>query len=248
MIRIVLIVLAVLMLYIAWRMFRRWLTGTSPARLAKQLRGGLFGLGLGLVALLLITGKLPILLALVGGVLAVASRLLPTLLQFGPALYDLWRRRGRGTRAGETPQSTVQTRLVRVTLNHGSGELDGEILEGQWAGKHFFELGRDDLVALYQRWSIDDAESAALLEAYLDKTLGTDWRPGASQSAGARPSGGQMTKDEALAILGLHGDATRDEIVAAHRRLMQKVHPDRGGSDYLAAQINLAKDILLGHR
>jgi DnaJ-class molecular chaperone len=54
-----------------------------------------------------------------------------------------------------------------------------------------------------------------------------------------------MSREEALSILGLKADAGREDIIAAHRRLMQKVHPDRGGSDYMAAQINKAKDILL---
>lgn len=54
-----------------------------------------------------------------------------------------------------------------------------------------------------------------------------------------------MTYDDALQILGLEPGATRDAIVDAHRRLIQKLHPDRGGSDYLASQINQARKVLL---
>lgn len=55
-----------------------------------------------------------------------------------------------------------------------------------------------------------------------------------------------MSKEEALDILGLKADASKEDILSAHKRMMQKVHPDRGGSDHLAAQINKAKDTLLG--
>ena len=55
----------------------------------------------------------------------------------------------------------------------------------------------------------------------------------------------ELTRSEALAVLGLSGDASREDIVSAHRTLIQKLHPDRGGNDYLAAKINEAKDFLL---
>lgn len=67
---------------------------------------------------------------------------------------------------------------------------------------------------------------------------------GGNQQAAAR--NGQMGIDEAMEVLGLKPGYSRDDVIQAHRRMMQKVHPDRGGSDYLAAQINRAKDVLLG--
>ncbi len=67
-----------------------------------------------------------------------------------------------------------------------------------------------------------------------------------SHHYGRAPSPGPMTENEACEVLGLPRDASTEEIRAAHKRLIKQYHPDQGGSDYLAARINMAKDILLG--
>jgi DnaJ homolog subfamily C member 19 len=85
---------------------------------------------------------------------------------------------------------------------------------------------------------------------YLGSLFG---RPAGAQNEGPRGrsggprgrSGGSMSRADALDILGLDPQPSRDEILAAHRRLIQKLHPDRGGTTYLAAQLNAAKERLL---
>jgi hypothetical protein len=149
-----------------------------------------------------------------------------------------------GPVGGQT--SRVQSKYLRMTLNHDSGEIGGEVLAGRFAGKSLGQLDLDDLLQLMRECQHDD-ESVALLQAYLDREY-ADWQQHAGaegqQQSTAVP--GQMSRDEALQVLGLSADASAADIIEAHRRLMQKLHPDRGGSAYLAATINLAKQTLLG--
>jgi hypothetical protein len=150
-------------------------------------------------------------------------------------------------RARSTPgQSTsVRTSWLEMELDHDTGEMRGTILRGDHAGRRLDQLGKDALVALHDTVAHDDAETARLLEAYLDRTF-ADWRPSATEDApkAGRASTG-MSRAEALKVLGLQEGAGDDEIRAAHRRLMVQNHPDKGGTDYIAAKINEAKDVLL---
>ncbi len=143
--------------------------------------------------------------------------------------------------------STVQARYVRMTMDHDSGDVDGEVLVGNYQGKALSELDLDALLQLLHECQ-DDDESVALLQAYLDRTYADEWqqRAGAEGQPHSASASGEISHQEALQILGLSAGASEDEIVDAHRRLMQKLHPDRGGSAYLAARINQAKDKLLG--
>lgn len=153
--------------------------------------------------------------------------------------------RRRAAAGGPSPgrSSTVATRYLRMSLDHDTGTISGEVTEGRFGGRSLADLSLEDLLDLRRECS-DDPQSVSILEAYLDK-LHPEWRDGAS-GAPPRGSGGAMTVEEARAILGVGPEATDEEIREAHRRLMQKLHPDRGGSTYLAAQINRARDLLLG--
>jgi len=143
--------------------------------------------------------------------------------------------------------SEVRTSALAMRLDHDSGEMDGEVLSGRFAGAALSALSGEDLGLLVEELR-DDADSLGLLLAYLDRRRDAD--PDAARRArgdgeGARPGGtdrtGDMSPAEALRILGLAPGASLEEIRAAHHRLMKRVHPDLGGSDALAAMINAAK-------
>ncbi|WP_246770851.1 DnaJ domain-containing protein [Aestuariivirga sp. YIM B02566] len=143
-------------------------------------------------------------------------------------------------------RSRVATSLLAMELDHDSGRMDGQILAGPLKGRLLSALKEDELKAFHRQCTTVNDQSRALLEAWLDRSK-AGWRE--TWQAGPRGNGGTpsatMSRAEALAVLGLKEGASEEDIRAAHRRLMKEFHPDRGGSDYLAAKINQAKDILL---
>lgn len=144
--------------------------------------------------------------------------------------------------------STVRTASLIMILDHDSGKLTGTIIAGPLAGR---ELDALEIGAVAQLAFEVDGESRQLLEAYLDRRS-PGWREHAEGDTGGRrahpPRRGAMTEQEAHEVLGLQPGAGPDDIRKAHRSLMKKLHPDQGGSNYLAARVNEAKDILLrGH-
>ena len=133
-----------------------------------------------------------------------------------------------------------------MSLNHDTGEMNGEVLQGRFRGRNLDTLSKEELMELLRECRAQDDQSASVLEAYLDRMHGDDWRDEADARSDGGTATGTMTQEEAYEVLGLERGATREQIVEAHRHLMQKLHPDRGGSTYLAAKINQAKDLLLG--
>ena len=247
----VLLFLAIV-LAIVW--FLYWFKRTPPQRVARTLRKvavwGLIG-GLALAAL---TGRLNPLFALLGALVPAAIRV-AQLAQLIPTIQRVLRSLGlsapggvagaAGT-AGGPQVSSIRTRYLEMRLEHASGAMDGQVLEGPFAGRWLRDLDLDALLRMLELYRESDERSATLLETYLDRERGPAWRSGDTHGqAGAHASGGPMSEPEAWSILGLQPGADREAIRAAHRRLMQKLHPDRGGSDYLAAKINEAKRVLL---
>jgi hypothetical protein len=148
----------------------------------------------------------------------------------------------------EPDSSTIETAWLRMTLDRSTGALGGDVLSGQFSGARLGELGLDQLSALLAECELADPQSARLVETYLDRTH-PGWRdrsggPDESERK-ADAARGRMTREEAWQVLGLEPGADAAQIHEAHRRLMMKLHPDLGGSNYLASKINMARDVLL---
>ena len=208
-----------------------FLTTVSPATILSSLRWGL-GIGMALLALfLLVTGR---------GLLVVPLALLLFFLRGGGSASGLWTRFRTRFYGQPATNSAIETPWLRMVLDRESGALDGEVLAGNFAGAPLGRLSLDQLHALLAECEAADEQSARLIEAYLDRT-----HPGWRDRPQAPPASGRMSRDEALQVLGLAAGAGAEQIKEAHRRLMVKLHPDLGGSDYLASKINLARDVLL---
>lgn len=221
----------------------------NPAALAAAARKiGAFVLGIGGLYMMITGRELPALLILSAAAAVGGRNILPGplgrifggLFGGGSPSPDF---SSVGTGANGAKQSVIETPWLAMTLDHDSGALAGTVRQGRFQGRRLADLGQAELMALAAELA-GDAQSAALLESYLDR-VHPAWRQ--AGSGPATPPSGQMTPDEARAVLGVGPQATADEIREAHRRLLKKMHPDVGGSDYLAAKINQAKDLLLRH-
>jgi DnaJ-like protein len=153
---------------------------------------------------------------------------------------------GARTRKSNNQVSRVRSAFLEMELDHDSGAMRGRILAGRHEGAALDALDVATLTGFLP--DIDD-ESRALLMAYLDRRE-PSWREhaqaGAATGRGRQGwSSGKMTEEEAYQILGVQPGASAEDIGRAHRTLMKKLHPDQGGSTYLAARVNEAKDILL---
>ncbi len=221
----------------------RLIVGADPRKLAGALRklGGVVALAA--AGFLILRGALPIAIPLA---------------VFGLALVGGGKGLGLGVPFGSARKSPGQASRVRtdrleMELDHDSGHMDGKVLTGRFSGRALSSLTDGEAFELLDEFQTQGAQEAALIEAYLDWRL-PGWRDqGGDKTAKeeaprgrARPS--RMSLEEAYAVLGLDKGASEDEIRQAHRRLMMKMHPDQGGSTYLAARINEAKEVLLSRR
>ncbi|HYI05109.1 MAG TPA: molecular chaperone DnaJ [Reyranella sp.] len=227
-----LVVLAVVALGIAW--FLR----ANPSSLARGMRMVLVVLGAIAVGGMLIFGLrflpslLPELLGLAG---LVITGLIARALRNRPS--------GGFSSPGTGRRTEVRTAFLQAWIDHGTGDVGGTVLTGRFAGRTLDRLSDSELLDLHEECR-NDADSLRVMEAYLDRRLNVDWRT--AREPPPRGPRTDMTRAEALAVLGLAEGASEEEVKAAHRRLIRRTHPDAGGTADLAARINRAKDVLVG--
>ena len=230
-----------LIILVSVMMVARWFASATPAMVLRTAKWTGAALLVGGGALLLVSGRLSWAMAALAALVPWLFRLLQ--------LHNVWRTiranfsRLSGGRAQPGRSSRVETRFLRMSLDHDSGLLSGEVLDGPFRGCRLSELAFDQAMEL-QRQCAADPQSVQVLEAWLDRTW-PDWRRTASADSSQGTGSVAMDRKEAYAVLGLEFGASPEEVRAAYHKLMSRVHPDHGGSNYLAAKINQAKALLL---
>ncbi len=225
----------IVILIAACVLLARQFAGASPANAALLMRRTLGGGCIFIAFLLFARGLFPVAIP----VFLLGLAILGAGGAFGISFP--WSQKSPGQK------SSVRTEMLAMELDHDSGDLDGEVLAGQFAGRRLADLTLEDILVLRGECLAIKDQSAALLDAYLDR-MHPDWREesGGDATSEARPSdGGDMSIEEAYSILGLAPGSGAADIRRAHRRMMKRFHPDHGGSEYLARKINQARDMLL---
>ena len=194
---------------------------------------------------LAVTGRLHPVTASLGVALTMLARSLPIIMRMFQAV-NIWRaiRAALGIAAVKNGpsagnQSHVDSLYLKMTLDHDSGELDGEVIKGSFTGHILSQMSLDQLQSLRLELEADEG-SCQLLDTFLNRYYGeaaSDTPPGSEASS--------LTTQEAEAILGLRPPYTKADVISSHRKLMQKHHPDRGGDHEFAAKLNAAKDQVL---
>jgi hypothetical protein len=212
----------------------------SPASLDRTVRRA--AIASAVLGALLLLFRVPL-----GFVFLTVSAILPLTLRW----RALWPDFGAAPNRPRGKFSRIETKRLRMALDHDSGALDGLVLDGPYRDRMLSKLALEQILEVRSDCLHDDPDGLPLIEAYLDRVHGAGWRernsgPQSSNDSSPRHASSAMTREEALEILGLRPTASEAEIREAYHSLILKLHPDHGGSDYLAAKVNRARDVLLG--
>ena len=226
------LVLLVGLIFIVWYW---WSTvkGLPAERKRPFLWRSAFWAVLSISVILVVSGRMH----WVGAGLAALIPLGKTFLAFGFRALPILRLLGRF----KTSPSQFKTKSLNVTINFSNSQMDGEVLIGDLAGKKLSELSDEQLESIATQLKDIDRESYALLYAYRMRRGNAGQQ---NEDGSNAESFNGLSESEAYDVLGLDPNASKEEVIKAHKRLVQRLHPDRGGSDYLAAKINAAKDRL----
>lgn len=232
--RIILLLLVLALGYYLFLQYRKFDAGRKKRLIRAAI---IVGLG-GLLLMLALSGKLSWIIAGIGALLPLIPRFARFFMGVWPTVKPFL------MRYQQNRQSSMQSQFLHLQIDMITGELQGEVLQGEFSGQKLATLSPEQLLSLLQQCKQQDAESASLLVAYLDR-MHPGWNNAESGKSKPAATNLEMDAQQAREVLGVAETANKKDIIKAHKSLMQKMHPDRGGSEYLAQQINKARDTLL---
>ena len=227
----------------------RWFASADPKTLVKTLKWVLIAGIAATAAFFLFTGRFLFAMAALPALLPWFIRL-RRVARTAKAYHRMSQRGGKQS-SGQA--SGVNTRYLHMELDHDSGVMWGTVVSGAYTGRNLHDLDTESVLQLLGECQRNDPESAQILEAYLDRER-PDWRDKAGDQSGHQRTGGEspnnhhssdMSRAEAYQVLGLEEGAPDDVVRKTYHRLIGHLHPDKGGSTFLAAKVNQAKDVLL---
>ena len=237
-IRLILIVAVLTILFTA---YQKLLKASPKQRKGLLISYAIYGI-IGLVLIAFFTGKLHWLGAVAAGAVGVLRVGLPRLLRLLPMMSFLGRNQPFGN-------PVFNTEYLKIQLDVSTGAVSGQVKKGLFEDSELEALSSgqlDELEALYAK---EHKRSFYLLRVYRQKKTGFknqyNDQSNNEKTAQSTSMSGTLSYDEALQILGVENTTKKADIEKAYKRLIQKLHPDRGGNDYLASRINLARDIIL---
>ncbi len=237
--RIILIALLLAGIVFWWQ----WTNTADPGQRKRLIQRSLISGLIVIILLLVFTGHMHWLGAVLAGVLAFIRQNLGLLVRYSPMVAQLYRSHAGASKAPNS--STVSTKYILMKLDHDTGKLSGSVLAGEFKGRLLDEMSKPELGRLLAWCGQNDNDSARLLDSYIVARFGEQAGSGPSEHGkSASRSASDMSVDEALQVLGLNGTPTQEDITRAYRKIMQQLHPDRGGNEYFAAKANQARDIL----
>lgn len=214
----------------------KYLRAANPGERKKLiLKYAFWGL-IAITVLAVVTGRMHWLGIVFAALLGFIKFGLSTFLRFLPVLKMIG-----ASQAFKNP--VFKTSHIEARLDLARGTIEGSVIAGPHAGKRLDELSASELDELANHYRDIDKRSYYLIMVVRQRQGGQQYSAGGNRNTYS--DAGTPSIKEALQILGLEGTPSKDEIIQAHRRLIQKLHPDRGGNDYLASRVNLAKDVLL---